>query len=151
MKHWSWKFHSKELKCTSYNIIGHIYSTVQYYVQGHRKDFWSGPAVIGTREARMQLLNINFIKSPKKWSSQNRSSRTSSYTYDVSELVNFLDGRAWITVIMVILQEPQVHTLTQTSLHKLAVGACHYLHFNNKESACITKSTVQCYITRREL
>ena len=53
--------------------------------QGCRKDFWSGLAVIGVHKVRTQLLNIsivNFIKSPKKWSGQNRTSRTGSYAHD---------------------------------------------------------------------
>ena len=34
--------------------------------RGRRKDFWSGPAVIGAREARTQFFYMNFIKLPKK-------------------------------------------------------------------------------------
>ena len=44
-----------------------------------RKDFWSDLAVIGAREVRVQFL-LWIIKSPKKWSSKNRTSQTSSYT-----------------------------------------------------------------------
>ena len=48
-----------------------------FYSQEHRNDFWSGPVVISVCD-----FLYNFIKSPKKWSSQNRTSRTGSYTYE---------------------------------------------------------------------
>ena len=57
----------------------HIYVD-KYYVhdQECRKDFWSGPAVVSAHA----IFIMNFIKSAKKWSSQNRTSWTGSYTYD---------------------------------------------------------------------
>ena len=48
-----------------------------FYSQERRNDFWSGPAVISVCN-----FLYNFIKSPKKWSGQNRTSQTGSYTYE---------------------------------------------------------------------
>ena len=48
-----------------------------FYSQERRNDFWSGPAVIS-----MCDFLYNFIKSPKKWSGQNQTSQTGSYTYE---------------------------------------------------------------------
>ena len=44
-----------------------------------KKDFWSGPAVTGMCEVCTQFCIMNFIKSPKKWAGQKRTSRTGSY------------------------------------------------------------------------
>ena len=43
------------------------------FIQGCRKDFWSGPVVIGAQPF-FSMSIMNFIKSPKKWSGQNRTS-----------------------------------------------------------------------------
>ena len=71
--------------------------------QEHRKDFWSGPALIGAHVWHtacngvcMQISIMNLIKSPKKWSGQNRTSQTGSYAYahnhDVGLIANFISG-----------------------------------------------------------
>ena len=54
-----------------------------------------------------QLLNIsivNFIKSPKKWSGQNRTSRTGSYAYDghmygAQSVTSYLSMHRCLTVL----------------------------------------------------
>ena len=70
------------------SVVSNGHNTFQHFemqhlhtTQWHRKDFWSGPAVIGTCEVRMQFLNISVTNLPKKLSGQNRISRTGSYTY----------------------------------------------------------------------
>ena len=66
----------------------HTVSNQNWNSQGHRKEFWSGQAVIGVRVwhaicngTHANIYN-DFITLPKKLSSQNRTSRTSSYAYD---------------------------------------------------------------------
>ena len=59
--------------------------------QERRNDIWSGPVVISAPQARMQF----FIKSPKKWSGQNR---TDSYAYE--------PARTLVSFFQVVLQGP---------------------------------------------
>ena len=60
----------------------------KFPMQGHRKDFWSGPAVIGAHKwhavcngAHAQISIMNFIKLPKKWIGSNAYAMYCVITY----------------------------------------------------------------------
>ena len=70
--------------CSQFSFPWKLTTMLRQLHQGHRKDVWSGLAVIGACGAWAQFLRIsimNFIKSPKKWSGQNLTSQTGSYMY----------------------------------------------------------------------
>ena len=71
-------------------------------MQGGRKDFWSGLAVIGARAKPARNL-----KSPKKWSGQNRTSRTGSYAYAMSSLH---EQWAWLDIVHIPCHFSHHHT-----------------------------------------